>query len=83
MLSDWKKNGKGLHTIRCDNAAENRALITRAMAAVWQLGLHFQFTSVGTRQHNAAIEQFFDTIYNRARASMVFANIPNSLKHLV
>ena len=83
LLSDWKQRGKSVHTIRCDNATENKALMKRVMAAVWQLGLHFEFTSVGTPQHNAVVEQFFDTIYNRARASMVFANIPNSLKHLV
>ena len=83
LLCDWKEKGKRVHTIRCDNASENRALMTRALSAVWQLGLHFQFTSVGTPQHNAVVEKFFDTLYNRARASMIFANIPNALKHLV
>ena len=62
LLYDLKEKGKGVHTIRCDNAAENRALMARAFAALWQLGLHFQFTSVGTPQHNAVIVKFFDTI---------------------
>ena len=48
LLSDWKQKGKNVHTIRCDNATENKALMRRAMAAVWQLSLRFEFTSVGT-----------------------------------
>ena len=56
LLSDWKQRGKSVHTIRCDNATENKALMKRVMAAVWQLGLHFEFTSVGTPQHNAVVE---------------------------
>ena len=83
LPSDWNQKDKRVHTIRYDNATENKALMKRAMATIWQIGLHFKFTSVGTPHHNSVVEQFFDTIYNRARASMVFANIPNPLNPLV
>ena len=53
------------------------------MEPIWQLGLEFEFTSAGTPQHNALVEKFFDTIYNRTRATMTYANIPLSIKHIV
>ena len=62
LLYDWKEKVKRVHTIRCDNVAENRALMARALSVVWQLGLQFQFTSVGTPQHNAVVEKFFDIV---------------------
>ena len=32
---------------------------------------------------NSLVEKFFDTIYNRARATMLFSNIPEEVKHIV
>ena len=83
LLSDWKAKGNPVHTIRCDNAGENRAIQTRSTEHTWQLGLTFEFTGAGTPQQNALVEKFFETIYNRTRATMTFANIPESIKHIV
>ena len=83
LLSDWKAKGKLVHTIRCDNAGENRAIQARSTEHIWQLGLTFEFTGAGTPQQNALVEKFFETIYNRTRATMIFANITESIKHIV
>ena len=32
---------------------------------------------------NSLVEKFFDTVYNRARATLIFANIPPKEKHIV
>ena len=70
-------------TSRCDNAGENKAIEKRSQEHVWQLGITFEFTSAGTPQHNALVEKFFETVYIRTRATMSFANIPMSIKHIV
>ena len=83
LLSDWKTKGKAVNTIRCDNAGENKAIQARGTEHIWQLGLTFEYTSAGTPQQNALVEKFFETIYNRTRATMIFANIPFSIKYIV
>ena len=83
LLSDWKTKRKPVHIIRCDNAGENKAIQARSTDHIWQLGLTFEYTSAGTPQHNALVEKFFETIYNRTRATMVFANIHMSIKHIL
>ena len=83
LFSDWKERGKPVRTVRCDNAGENKALQTRSTDATWQLGMEFEFTSAGTPQQNALVEKFFETLYNRTRATMTYANIPLSIKYIV
>ena len=83
LLGDWRNKHKAVRTIRCDNAKENNALEKRAKSSTWQLGLTFQYTSSNSPQMNSLVEKFFDTIYNRARATMLFSNIPDDVKHIV
>ena len=83
LFGDWREKGRPVDTVRCDNAGENRHLQARAQSSSWNLGLTFQYTSAHTPQQNALIEKFFETVYNRARATMIYANIPDGVKHLV
>ena len=81
LLHEWKVKGTPVQVIQCDNGTENTALVKCAKSDDWQLGIQFQFTSVHTPQFNALVEKFFETIYNRARATIIYANVP--VKHLV
>ena len=83
LFSDWRMKGHQIDILRCDNVGENELLMTRSKSSVWQLGITFQFTSAHTPQNNAMIEKFIDTIYNRARSTMTYANIPGNIKHIV
>ena len=83
LLHMWKQKGTPVKVILCDNGTENTALVKRAKSADWKLGIQFQFTSVHTHQFNALVEKFFETLYNRARATIIYANVPDSVKHLV
>ena len=83
LLNEWKLKGTAVNVIRCDNGTENTALVKRAKSADWQLGIQFQFTSVHTPQFNALVEFFFETVYNRAGATIIYSNIPDSVKYLV
>ena len=79
----WKDEGKPVKRIRCDNAGENKKLEERLKSVDWKLGdIKFEYTASYTPQQNSRVEKGFETIFNRGRAMLVAANIPEHRRYL-
>ena len=79
QLNTWLKTGVKLHTIRCDNAGENKLLEQESTGPKWQMPLTFEYTSRATPQQNSLAERKIDTIASRTRSVLNSANIPNNI----
>ena len=84
LLHNWKEQGKPVKFIRCDNAGENKKLEGRLKSNDWRMGnIKFEYTARDTPQANCLVEIAFNTLYNRTRAMLHYANIPWSIRGLV
>ena len=83
LLSHWKAIGKPVKFIRYDNAGENKTLEAITKRPMYQLGITFEYTARATPEQNSRVEKFIDTKYNRTRACIAFAHIPDPIKHLL
>ena len=73
VLRQMIKKGINIKNIRCDNAGENRKLEEKIMES--ELKIDFEYTPVGTPQHNGVVERAFATLYGRVRAMFNRAGI--------
>lgn len=84
LFKEWKTIGKPVTHLRMDNAGENLALMERCKSAAWQLDIkEFELTARDTPQQNSLAEVAIATLYNRGRALIHAAFIPNEIRHLV
>ena len=83
LLSHWRAIGKPVQIMRCDNAGENKTLETTTQHSMYQLGITFEYTARSTPEQNSRVEKSIDTKYNRTRACITFAHIPDPIKHLL
>ena len=83
LLSHWKAIGKPVQIIRCDNAGENKVLEETTQRPMYQLGILFEYTARATPEQHSRVEKSIDTKYNRTRACLAFAYVPDPIKHLV
>jgi hypothetical protein len=84
LLHKWKEEGNPVRYIRCDNAGENKGLEARLNSLDWKMGnIRFEYTARDTPQANCLVEIGFNTLYNRARAMLHYANVPWSIRGLV
>ena len=77
----WKQAGRGIEIIRCDNAGENEKLQERAGSADWKLDIEFEYTVQDTPQQNHLAELGFATLYNKGRAMLIAAKVPQNLQY--
>ena len=83
LIQAWKNQGKPVKEIRCDNGGENLLLEKRLKSKDWKMGdIIFEYTAKETPQQNARVEKGFETLYNRGRAMMVAAKIPENRRYL-
>ena len=64
-------------TIRCDNMGENKKM--EEMSINQDLGVRFEYTSVGTPQQNGRVERKFATRYGWVRSMMIDEGIEEEL----
>jgi len=69
-LIPWIKDlkatyGLSIKIIRCDNAGENVKL--QETCKNEGLGIHFEYTALGTPQQNGGVKHRFQTLYGRVR----------------
>ena len=83
LLSHWKSIDIPVKVLRCDNAGENRKLEDATRAKKYQLGITFEYAIRATPEQNSRVEKSIDTAYNRTKACIVFAHLPDKIKPLV
>ena len=83
LLSHWNAIGLPVQVIRCDNAGENRTLQETTQKQQYQLGIRFEYTARATPEQNSRVEKSIETKYNRTRACLAFAHVPDSIKYLI
>jgi hypothetical protein len=78
LFQKWKEEKHPVTHLMMDNAGENMKLIERCKSSDWKLGIKkFELTARDTPQQNSLAEVGFATLYNRGRAMMHGANIPD------
>ena len=80
QLNTWIQSGKKVHTVRCDNAGENKKLEKTCIGEKWQLPLTFEYTSRATPQQNSIAERKIDTLASRTRSVLNGAKVPEAEK---
>ena len=83
LFSHWKAIGKKVDTVRCDNATENKKFEQKAKEKGYQLGITMEYTARSTPEQNSQVEKSIETKYNRTRACMAFAHVPDEVKQFV
>ena len=83
LLSHWRAIGKPVQVLRCDNAGENQQSEAKTQRPIYQLGISFEYTARATSEQNSRVEKSIETKYNRTRACLAFAHIPDPIKHLL
>jgi hypothetical protein len=84
LFDRWKQTKKPVKVVRCDNAGENTKLENRLASKDWKMGeIDFEYTARDTPQQNYLVEKGFDTLYNRGRAMMHAANVPEEKRYLL
>ena len=73
VMRQMIKKGIDVKKIRCDNAGENKKLEEKIIES--ELKIDFEYTPVGTPQHNGVVERAFATLYGRVRAMFNRAGI--------
>ena len=69
--------------MRCDNAGENRKFEEVAKSAKNQLSITMEYTARSTPEQASRAEKSIETKYNRIRACLAFAHIPDEIKHYI
>ena len=83
LFKEWKDMGKEVTHLRMDNSGENMALIDRCQNSDWKLRIKkYELTARDTPQQNSLVEVGCGTLYNRARALLHCANIPDNQRHI-
>eukprot|EP00957_Ditylum_brightwellii_P211343 15366072-Ditylum_brightwellii.AAC.3 len=82
-ISRWKKSGRKVEFVRCDNAGENRLLEKQSKSKDWKMNLKFKYTAHATPQQNHLAELAFSTLVNKGQTLMHQANIPVEIKYKV
>ena len=83
LFSHWKALGRKVEIVRCDNATENKRFEQMAKEKGYQLGLTMEYTARATPEQNSQVEKSIETKYNRTRACLAFAHVPDEMKQFV
>ena len=83
FFQNLKDKGKPVKKLYLDNSGENKALKKRCESSDWKHGIEFKFTARNTPQQNAYSETSFPHLYNKGRATMSQAQVPDEHRCLL